>query len=1099
MKTKIYTILLGLFLFTANSALIAQNTTCPDPTGTATTLVTTTSATVTWAAFSATGYYKVQYRPVTLATTNWTQVYAQTNSYVITGLTCGTAYEWQVQSICANSGGTAASSAFSASLIFTTSACAPPTCNAPTGMITQAIGANNATASWTAVSGVIAYRIQYRPITVALASWTQITVQGSSYMLSNLACGIAYEWQVQSLCNTSATGGTSAYSASSNFTTLTCPPICETPVPLPASNISAVSATLTWSVPPPSNPAYYLLRYRPVNTLSWISVTVQANQSFTLTALSCATNYEWQVQSMCTASGGVGGSSLFSVPSTFTTLACPPPACNAPSGLAASNISTTNAVLTWIAPVGAIYYKLQYRPLSPANANWTQVTVTANSSFSLSALTCGTAYEWQVQSICSSATNGGSSTFSSSANFTTLACTPVCAAPSGTQTSGITSSGAALTWLAPAGVSVFNLQYRLVTNSFTNWTQVIVQGNSFVLSNLICNALYEWQVQSICSTSPAGGGNSAYSSSTTFTTLPCLQVCIAPAGLTASNLSAAGVTLTWAVPVPSPSNYILQYRPSNTLTWNIVTVQANQSYTLTGLSCATNYEWQVQSHCANSGTLGGSSAFTVGPNFSTLTCPPPACVPPTGLSTSAIAANSAQLSWIAPLGAVYYKIQYRPLSPANSNWTQVYVTASSSYTLSGLTCATGYEWQVQSICSTVASGASAFTGSANFTTLACPPICAVPSGLATNGVTTSGAVVSWTPVVGVSVYNLQYRLVTNVVTNWTQVTTQGISYTLANLYCAALYEWRVASVCSNNPGTSVISNFSPSSTFTALPCVNVCPVPSGLTSGNITTSSAYIGWPAIAGVISYRVQYRALLPNVPPSNPWTQVTVQLNTLTLTNLVCATNYEWRVQSICSTVASGTSAFSASSFFTTAPCVGFCAAPSNLMATNITPQSSLLKWSSAAPSIGYSIRYRKLNATAWTMASSTTTSKQLNGLVAQSYYEWQVQSICNAAGATTAASVSVWSSSSYFNTHFVVTIGPNPADRLIKVEMELDNADETALIELRNILGAVVFRTDKSLSDGKNELEIATSSFAEGLYFLNVIGASGKQVLKVYIRH
>jgi hypothetical protein len=99
MKTKLLSFLFALFLVMASTSLFAQNTTCQFSTATVTTVITTTTANLTWAANPATGYYKVQYRLVGLSSATWIQFYAQTNSYTLTGLNCATGNEWQVQKL----------------------------------------------------------------------------------------------------------------------------------------------------------------------------------------------------------------------------------------------------------------------------------------------------------------------------------------------------------------------------------------------------------------------------------------------------------------------------------------------------------------------------------------------------------------------------------------------------------------------------------------------------------------------------------------------------------------------------------------------------------------------------------------------------------------------------------------------------------------------------------------------------------------------------------------------------------------------------------------------------------------------------------------
>jgi hypothetical protein len=82
-----------------------------------------------------------------------------------------------------------------------------------------------------------------------------------------------------------------------------------------------------------------------------------------------------------------------------------------PTGLAASSVTSSSAILNWNAVPGASY-DVQYRVVGAAT--WTVVAAASN-TFSLSGLSASTAYEAQVRSKCASA----NSAFSASVNFTT--------------------------------------------------------------------------------------------------------------------------------------------------------------------------------------------------------------------------------------------------------------------------------------------------------------------------------------------------------------------------------------------------------------------------------------------------------------------------------------------------------------------------------------------------------------------------------------------------------------------------------------------------------------------------------------------------------
>lgn len=129
-----------------------------------------------------------------------------------------------------------------------------------------------------------------------------------------------------------------------------------------------------------------------------------------------------------------------------------------------------------------------------------------------------------------------------------------------------------------------------------------------------------------------------------------------------------------------------------------------------------------------------------------------------------------------------------------------------------------------------------------------------------------------------------------------------------------------------------------------------------------------------------------------------------------------------------------------------------------------------------------------------------SKLLTGLSIHTYYEWQVQVLCPGSSGTTNGIWSPWSTSTYFHTHFVVSLSPNPADRLMKVEVKTETLeDEQTSIELRNLLGAIVYEAQEKLTVGTNQFEISTNNLSEGLYFLTVSSVSGKEVTKIYVKH
>jgi hypothetical protein len=191
--------------------------------------------------------------------------------------------------------------------------------------------------------------------------------------------------------------------------------------------------------------------------------------------------------------------------SLATSLGGTPPSqqtCNVPAGLAAASITTGSAVLSWIT-TGAGSYNVRYKPTS--SSTWTTVSSTGL-AITAASLLSSTTYEFQVQSVCTS----GSSSYSASTTFTTLTPVQTCNVPAGLNSASITSSGATVSWGLTGAVS-YNVRYKATTSSV--WTTVNTTASSRSISALAANTIYEFQVQSVCTS-----GSSAFSASATFKT-----------------------------------------------------------------------------------------------------------------------------------------------------------------------------------------------------------------------------------------------------------------------------------------------------------------------------------------------------------------------------------------------------------------------------------------------------------------------------------------------------------------------------------------------------------------------------------------------------
>ena len=191
--------------------------------------------------------------------------------------------------------------------------------------------------------------------------------------------------------------------------------------------------------------------------------------------------------------------------SLLSSQGCTPPTatCGTPTGLNTTGITNTSATLNWTAVSGATSYNVQYRTSSATT--FTTVSSTTN-SFNLTSLTLGTSYVYQVSAVCAS----GSSPYSSQATFTTTGGT--CGVPTGISSSGITATGATISWAAVSGATSYDVQYR--TSAATTFTTVSSTTTSTTLSGLTASTAYVYNVRAVC----PGTAGGAWSAQGTFTT-----------------------------------------------------------------------------------------------------------------------------------------------------------------------------------------------------------------------------------------------------------------------------------------------------------------------------------------------------------------------------------------------------------------------------------------------------------------------------------------------------------------------------------------------------------------------------------------------------
>lgn len=494
--------------------------------------------------------------------------------------------------------------------------------------------------------------------------------------------------------------------------------------------------------------------------------------------------------------------------------------------------------------------------------------------------------------------------------------------------------------------------------------------------------------------------------------------CSIPRNLDVTSIAETSATLTWDS-VELADTYEYRYKITSSGTWITDTVTAT-SAAISGLSAASEYEFQVKSLCPG----GDSSDYSSSYLFNT-----DGCDTPTGLGASNIGDNSATISWNAIPEATSYELNYK-ISSA-STWDTT-TTSTTTVNLTGLVKATYYDIQVKSICSGI--GTSSFSGIESFKTTGEADYCASSGGPgsyidrvqvgALDNASGAGDYTDFSYTVAPVVLNpgtVSYTLETGAGTNyfmlWIDFDGDGVFSTSERLVSYGLHYQTSGTF--TIPDVSITTRMRVSAKANsqqAGPCdtfssgevedyrvtissgTPTCDIPGNLSTSNITETSATLTWGAVTGATGYDVRYKPTA-----SGTWTTTTSSSSSKDITGLTSGTEYEFQVSTVC---ASGSSAYSSSYTFTTNSSP-VCGVPTNLTASGITENSATLSWDTVADATSYDIQYKETAAGTWTTTSSTTNSKSISGLNDGTEYEFQVRTVCTFGN-------SVYSSSYVFTT-------------------------------------------------------------------------------------
>ena len=347
-----------------------------------------------------------------------------------------------------------------------------------------------------------------------MASNFSSTLFGSSGLtadtltISGLGGNTQFYWRANAA---NPAGGTSAWSGTWSFATLSSPPILSQPAN-GATGVS-ISPTLSWNTV--GNVSTFRLQVATDSLYSSIvKDTTLAAASYAMSNLSNISLYYWHVLAT-----GIGGTSAWSSTWNFTTIYYPPPVPTlALPGTGSSN-QPTSLTLSWNSGGNASVWSLQVSTSNTFASLSIQDSLISATMQPISGLTNDATYYWRVDAGNSL---GGRSNWTGAWSFVTTPATPVLAFPSNDAIGQPTTL--TLNWGSIAGAGSYSLDISTDITFSTGVTNVAgITASSASVGGLANSTSYYWQVSTI-----VPGGISAWSGVWSFWTIfapPALALC----------------------------------------------------------------------------------------------------------------------------------------------------------------------------------------------------------------------------------------------------------------------------------------------------------------------------------------------------------------------------------------------------------------------------------------------------------------------------------------------------------------------------------------------------------------------------------------------
>lgn len=718
----------------------------------------------------------------------------------------------------------------------------------------------------------------------------------------------------------------------------------------------------------------------------------------------------------------------------------------APTGLAASDVTSSEATVAWAWEKGGLQnadeFKVLYRETSARE--WTTATAAGDArKLVLEGLKPETAYEWHVQAV----QNGVGSLPSFASLFVTASEHPdlklesvliepadQAVAPGAQATVTATTN---LDGMVDADKLTYVWQKRALDsdNKEENWQTIDGETGSSVTLPVKTSGYVR------CKVTYAADGSAAADPVTSNEASVRVQPGSVPTSLEVKDIGDTTASFTWAGALSDGGSFTLSYRAVGTDAWTVATGLKASPYTATDLAPNTTYEWRMCTVSAD----GVASVWVDGSTFTTTAQDGvlgSVVVAPERVD--AVAGDSALVDdFFATVSGTTedQSLAYQWQVQLAGGWTNLPGQTGERTHLSVANLEAG-EHSLRCVVTATAAGGKSKTVESNEVTLALSP--AMPSDLDVREATRDAATLAWTWAGPGTVdsFNVRYREEGATDLDWVAVPAEKIDAAIMTCFVEGLapgmsYEWQVQAEQGGQASEWAASGFVTRSTG-SLKIVRIWPPDVALATGEQASFKAFTNR-GDADDVSYAWQRRALDSEdveaswvTIPGATGRELTLDANTTGYVRCVATQTASaagaaevaevaetpemgetnempetGEVTEVAETGEVAEVAETAEMLAVPEPAVAISNqarvreipdVPSGLAVGEVGFGNATLSWAaSGMPDSTYTLAYHAVGTSEWTeVAGLTTSAYALEGLVSGTSFEWRVQTVAGAGG-------------------------------------------------------------------------------------------------------